>query len=54
MKAYMCCIVDMAERILKIEHVYTTPDKAAEHKELFDESCFISMCYMKIVEVELD
>jgi len=54
MKSYMCGILDKNDHILKVEHIYTDLKKAEEHKELFDESCFIPMCYMKIIEVDLD
>lgn len=54
MKAYMCCIVQKDDYIVKVEHVYTNKKAADEHKELFDEECFIPMCYMDIIEVEVD
>lgn len=56
MKAYMCCIADHRydDMIAKVEHVYTDKKKAEEHKELFDEECWMRFGYMKIIEVECD
>lgn len=56
MKAYMCCIVDgrYEGMIGKVEHVYTNKKDAEEHKEIFDEECFMRFCRMDIIEVELD
>lgn len=52
----MCCIVDgrYEGMIAKVEHVYSDKKKAEEHKELFNEECFLRFCHMTIVEVNLD